>query len=61
MDRILEEERLIDAEIKQELEKYKLSKQIGIFADGDVREAGYSAAHPVPQAVNQQNEDDRQK
>lgn len=39
IDRILEQERLIDTEIKQEIDKYKLSKQIGLLADLDIRQA----------------------
>ena len=40
IDSLLEQERLIDAEIKQEIDKYKMSKQIGIYMDDEVREAG---------------------
>lgn len=39
IDRILEQERLIDTEIKQEIDKYKLSKQIGLLADLNIRQA----------------------
>jgi len=38
IDRILEQERLIDLEIKQELEKYKLNKHSGIYIDEDEQE-----------------------
>ena len=39
VDRLLEQERLIDLEIKQELEKYKLSKHAGMYLDEDEQEA----------------------
>ena len=35
VDRILEQERLIDIEIKQEIEKYKQNKHSGIYLDED--------------------------
>lgn len=35
VDRILEQERLIDQEIKQELEKYKMSRNAVIILDDD--------------------------
>ena len=35
VDRILEQERLIDIEIRQEIEKYKQNKHSGIYLDED--------------------------
>ena len=39
VDRILEQERLIDIEIKQEIEKYKQNKHSGIYLDEDEQES----------------------
>lgn len=39
IDSLLEQERIIDAEIKAELEKYKMSKKLGMFIDEEVKEA----------------------
>lgn len=41
-EEILAQESLIDQEIQQELEKYKLSKNLGMYVDEDVQEAGSS-------------------
>ena len=38
VDRILEQERLIDLEIKQEIEKYKLNKLSGVYLEEDEQE-----------------------
>lgn len=57
IDSLLEQERLIDNEIKQELAKYKMTKQMGIYMDEDVREAGSFGSSDE----GQQDEEDAQQ